>query len=466
MKLLQILKNNEFYSNLLLIIITLGWSLLFITKHAFFASFVFFLPCAILASIAIPNLALFFSICSLFIFRYSYSEGIISIFPFDLLFILLLLTPLFIFSKVKYKEEKPDKNFITLTLLYIVFFTICIFSFFLNMPHLENTVLYTSIWYMYRCFQLVFLIIVLTWLRITTKNIEKIFDIIILLALVQLPIVIFQTINNDSVTGTFTNHHGYIASFMIIPFFLSIYKGINCYIQKKNILIVSYYFIISAIILYIIYASSCRSILVGLFISSTIFIILLLLNSNFKIIIITLLLVGLFSYVSIKFTPLSDVIERSTNSSETAYKVDLSGVSRILIWKYTWIKFINFPLVTKLFGIGIGTFSFMNLNFVFWNGSKHISGAHFNLFHVLIETGILGILTFMTIFIYKLKILYQYRSHLIAKTGFYMFLSFLLSGFTQETIWFQNSFGVIWFTLLFVFLLILKHISNAELLKK
>jgi O-antigen ligase len=408
-----------------------------------------------------PRILIFYSVAFFFVFFLNCTTGIISFFPIDLFFPLATIAGSLFIIKDRQKEHLlPESK--TLFFIYFIFFLICLFSFFTNLPQFEDLHLTTSIWYLYRCLQLLIVILLVSFIKIPNKVIEFVFDAFIFMALLQFPVAMQQLTSGDAVTGTLTNHHAYLACILIIPFFLSIYKGITAYLSKSHIIKTIYYFSASLCIIYLIFASGCRSALVGLLLSMAIYFLLFFLKKGIKVVIISLTLFALFFFLFYHFTPLGKMIESTINSNQTPLKIDISSLSRLIIWKYTWINFLNFPIFTKLFGIGIGTFSFMKVNFILWDGSHTFGGAHFNLLHVLIETGIIGLLIFLTLFVYKIGFFLKHKKHFIAQAGLLITLSLLFSGISQETIWFQNSLGVLWMTYLFIILLIMKKIAQFK----
>lgn len=408
-----------------------------------------------------PQFRFHFLIGLFFIQNIAFSKGNIIIFPLDIIFIfftgyILIDT----FYKRHTDNREFNKNLKILFSLYLVFFSVVLFSFFCNLSKFDSIIIITSLFYIARFLQLLLMIYMITIIKTHFTLIESVFDSIIIWAVIQLPFGLLQISNGKDMYGTLTAHHGYLGTLLIIPFFLSLYKLSNSLQQKKGRGVTLYYIFASLIILYIIFGTGCRSALLGLFVSLFIFAINILLKKNFKIVIASLIFSSILIFVSLKFTPLSSVIEETFHNSETNGNVDISSLSRFLIWKYTWKNFVEFPLITKVIGIGIGTFPFLEQHFVLWAGLSKFSGAHLNLLHILVETGILGLLSFLIIFSYTFYYLHRFSNFQISRMATLMTIALLLSGLTQETFWFQSSYGTTYLFYIMIITLIFKQINN------
>lgn len=386
----------------------------------------------------------------------------IRIFITDFVFLFFLIHFLFDQFKIR-KNLFQDSNVVLNELLYpyILFFCFCVFSTLLNIYRFNEQMLLISIWYNLRCLQLIIAILILSKLKFTILTIEKIYDLIIICGLLQFPVGLLQLRSTSDITGTLTEHHSCLSAMITIVILLTIYK---CFIwlKRKNYSRVLYYFIASVLNIYTLYGTGSRSALLGLFVSLGVYILAIFLTKQLKVSLITIAVIIAIGYISLKYTPLKDVINRSLNSSDSVSKIDISSLSRLLIWKYTWISFTKFPIITKLFGIGIGTFAFLKQHFVLWNGNQSFTGAHLNPLHVLVETGAIGLIIFSSVFIATLIVFFKSRKHVISKVGFYSSIALLFSGISQETFWFQSSFGTLWLFYIFTMCLILTHIKIEE----
>jgi O-antigen ligase len=311
--------------------------------------------------------------------------------------------------------------------------------------------------------QLLLVIYFISITKISYKLIETIFDTVIVWALFQLPFGLMQISKGIDMSGTLTAHHGYLGTMLIIPFFLSLYKLYDSLKTKCHKLTSVYYGIASVLILYMIFGTGCRSSLVGLSASLFLFIINFILKKDLKKVLTVLVLFTILIFISIKFTPAANIIDKTFHSSETNGNIDISSLSRLLIWKYTLLNFIQFPLITKIIGIGMGTFAFLEQHFVLWAGSSKFSGAHLNVLHILVETGILGLACFLMMFLYKIISLYYLRYYRLAQMTILMTLALLFSGVSQETFWFQSSFGTIYLFYITILTFVFKQLNNLSL---
>lgn len=381
----------------------------------------------------------------------------IRVFPIDIVFILMFLY--FLFNAIRHQDKQliSKKHMIVLFYPYMIFFLFCTISFFLNLYRYNAVMTAFSLWYLIRCLQLILVIIMISYVKVSTKMLEMFYDAVIVCTILQFPVAVMQILGGNDMTGTLTDHHGYFGTMLIIPFLLSVYKLLRVLKTDNRLSGTIYYLSSSVIILYMIYGSRCRSALLGLIVSMLIYLLNIVMRKDLKTIAISILSISAITLISVKYTPLGEVINNSLHSSETVSNVDVSSLSRLLIWKYTWLNFVNFPLLTKLSGIGIGTFVFLQQHFVLWNGNQTFTGAHQNLLHVLVETGFFGFVSFIMIFIVTIKQLFKERSRTISAIGLFITISLLFSGITQETFWFQASHGTLWLFYTTVIALIIRH---------
>ncbi len=420
MNLLNRFQNNNTLLCIFATLIPSIWTSLLIYKNFPLGGVVVLLIPLLFFTITSHLFRIYLIIGLFFIQRYSFQKGLITIFPIDIVFIIFVSYSFFHYL-IRRKEKSNGtsvKNPIFIP--YLIFIISCFLSVITNLYRYDDIMFVTSIWYFVRLIQLLLAIILISSLETSHKFIETVFDAVIACALFQLPFALLQIQSGSDMIGTLTNHHGFLGTLLLIPFFLSIYKAISSYKLNQSKLQKIYYLSSTVIILYMIYGSGCRSALLGLLVSFVFYVLSLLVNKNIKATLLTLFLFLILTVISLKFTPLENVIEESFNNSETNGNMDLSSISRLLIWKYTVLNFIQFPIYTKITGIGVGTFGFLNQHFVLWAGNQTFSGAHLNLLHILVETGILGLLCFLTLFFVKFTFFYNNRMFVLAKSGFYM----------------------------------------------
>jgi O-antigen ligase len=298
------------------------------------------------------------------------------------------------------------------------------------------------------------LLLLSVWYRCVTTKL----DIIAISAIFvfQSSLVFYQYLFQGAIMpgGTY-HHHGMIGNVMTISLGWHIALFFKAKTKTPKIL----YAVLSLVALLAILFSESRSSLVGIGISALLFIALhFRLN---KMYIFSLLFSLVFAYLLLQYSPLQQTIDRTFNSSPAG--LDPSSLGRILIWKGGWNYFVNAPLLIKLFGHGIG--QYITVPYEFWvEMGRLTSGAHNNLLHVLIETGIVGLIVFIIVFIKILSELWKIREiNLFAKYMFYSTIALLASGLTQETFWFQNSFGSFW--LFYICCLSIAFAQNKQFLE-
>ncbi|MDR3012128.1 MAG: O-antigen ligase family protein [Chitinispirillales bacterium] len=143
--------------------------------------------------------------------------------------------------------------------------------------------------------------------------------------------------------------------------------------------------------------------------------------------------------------------------------IDMSAYGRVLIWERVYEHVQHGTWLQKIVGIGIGTFNTLKFNY-FLEVGMFTSGAHNNFMHVFVETGIIGLIIFLAIFIEITRKLVK-RSRLgnnAAKCFLYSTLAMFFSGITQETFWFQTTFGRIWLTHMFFYLIMFNSNNNQQ----
>ncbi|MFP4521681.1 MAG: O-antigen ligase family protein [Fibrobacterota bacterium] len=247
---------------------------------------------------------------------------------------------------------------------------------------------------------------------------------------------IFQVLKSGSLeymaTGTLGEHHSSLGTNMHIPLFLltgMMLKDKNAGLSR----IILTVFFFSALVM-----AQSRAALGSFLIALPA---LIFLKIRFKVI---LKAAAWFSAIILLFyfSGLFQAIFDLTFRSRYGLKIDLSSYSRLIIWQSALNFFIEAPIIQKIIGCGPGAFSqnvFFEYNF--WS-DKIISGGHNNFIHVLVETGIFGLLAFM--FFWSSIIL---RSAFISRsevnrTALYLLtVSLFISCIGQDTLWMLTWHG-------------------------
>ncbi|MBN1576862.1 MAG: O-antigen ligase family protein [Chitinispirillaceae bacterium] len=392
-----------------------------------------------------PSLILLLFICTFYIGDSLITRKMISVVAVDITFIVLCAA---FFSKLFTEGDlsfhlSDTKRKATITLL--VFFVVSAFSVLLNMQTKEGVDILVSLWYMVNVIQLVAVFLIFSQKEIAASR-EQCINLVLLLSVFEGAIALLQygQVGNNSintlrnVTGTFPTHHAMLGNMMVFPLALCIYR-----LSTTGRLLGKIGYLSGAVLSFdIIVISGSRSSLVGIILSVVIWLL-----ANFGInrtYLVSFMVVGVFGIVLFLFSPLHMVVIDTIKNGETSM-LDMSSYQRLLIWKGALQQFAEAPLVTKLFGIGIGNYYTMKYSFQMMEGFNWASGAHNNYLHVLIETGIIGFAVFIFFFGFILTALKQRsKSDTLCRVLFYATLAFCFSGLTQETFWFQPAFCRFW----------------------
>ncbi|MBD3420289.1 MAG: hypothetical protein GF398_09260 [Chitinivibrionales bacterium] len=376
----------------------------------------------------------------------------------DILFPIFLLSYFgnFVVNGVRTTNFKPNKRVIT---IHTLLFVIAIISMLINLPTYKHYKMWaSSIWYLYRFSQILVALFVFSDDN-SEINLENVVRIIIwgsvlqfFAALIQMHTLEYTTLfyARSDISGTLAPHHSVLGTFLLIPIFLTTEKFLKCTDTKDKIRFLA---MLIVLILTLIFSGS-RSSITGLALSLTILILI-----NFKLNIqylffILALVLAVFSLLI--FSPLGSLISMTVNSAETG-GMDISSASRFFIWRNAIIYFFNSNWLQKLLGFGIGTYMYhQNMDYL-WLGLNFNSGAHNNFLHVLCETGIIGLVIFIALAILLLHQLWPHPSKSKYNNSlFYATIAMFGSSFTQETFWFQKSFGVLWLFYIFILTIVLR----------
>jgi O-antigen ligase len=361
----------------------------------------------------------------------------------DLIFFLLVCA---IFSnrskeQTEFKVTEPIEK---ITYIYIAFFISCVISILLNLDIKESVDIATSVWYLISLLEVIVVTLIFSQNRmsylketlISTFLIAAFFEQILgLLQYYQLGATSLD--NMRGVQGTFT-HHAMLGNMMMIAISLFLYRLLNSTTLKlKAMYLGGLLFSV-----YIMIISGSRSGLVGLIISLVVFTI-----SQFKIkkiyfFYLAVLIVS--SFIILEFTPLHEIIKNTVKNEHTR-TIDLSSYGRLLIWKGAVYNFVNADVLHKLFGIGFGNYYTITYPFVLFSNAKHAAGAHNVFLHVLTETGIIGFIIFIVLFVTIIVgLIKRAKNDKLSFSMLFATVALLFSGMTQETFWFQAAFGAFW----------------------
>ncbi len=273
----------------------------------------------------------------------------------------------------------------------------------------------------------------------------KIIATVIFLSAMEIPVIAGQIMHMkdysigtlQKVTGTFTTHHSMLANMITFSLGFTLCKLLDASSLKKKII----YGVLAFTFLDMIIFSGSRGNITGIFCAGIIVSILRIRPKPIHLVYIVSII--LMAVILIQFSPLRDIISGTVRSKETG-TLDMSSLGRLYVWKGAVDHYLKASILEKTFGIGIANFATIQYPYFIFH-AKHASGAHNNFLHVLLETGICGLVLFMTYFIMVLvKLFRQSKNDRLALAYFFITLALLISGVTQETFWFQPAFGLLW----------------------
>jgi O-antigen ligase len=399
-----------------------------------------------------PNLVLPIFLTSLFWGEIYFRKGDFGVTISDPFFVLLTAGYLCVCLKQKSAMFQIAKSDRIIVFSFIVLVLIMILSVVVNSSVLPDLYIFNGAVKIAYMIQYLLAFLMVRSLRLPDKGISTL-RLIFLLSLLQLPIAVYQlyflggTELNRVVVGSMSYHHGMLGTFMLIPFSLSI--GQARMAEKKVYRIGN--IVLAAIFLLLVILSGTRSALLGLFVTVAIFMALNLKwkRSNLKY--VTFSLIGIITVYYL--TPVKILVQTTYDKGNNI--VDASSLGRLLIWQGAWDFFINSDLLHKLFGSGFGCFFLIPQKHVIFDGLRHSWGAHNNYLNALCETGLVGLIAFVSFFVSSLIVLYK-RKHPLSKSFFYATIAMLFSGLTQETFWVTAAFHNLWLIYMVIFALVLK----------
>jgi len=413
-------------------------------------------PALLLCSIVIyfkPQLILLFFLASFYAGIQLYTKNMLMVDIADFTIMILFLgffSKLFQQKKVSF-ENSGTKNIIGALIAFLI---IAMFSIILNVQTKKPIDVFTSLWYIFNLIELIMVLVIFSQkyfqnIREMSINLVLLFSIIeVIAALYQYSGIGGEYASVESlrdVRGTFSNHHAMLGNMMVLMLAFCLYRSII----SKNVMLKLVY--ISGILfsIYMVIISGSRSTLFGIFATIACYLIINIKLSK-KFIIYSSILVTTCVCLFL-FSPVHDITLNTFKNNQTN-QLDLSSYGRLLVWKGAIQHFIEAPVLNKLFGIGFGNYYTMKYSFSLVEGNKNISGGHNNYLHALTETGIIGLIVFMLLFILILvKLKKQSKINRLSFVYFYATIALLFSGFTQETFWFQPAFYRFW--LIYIFFL-------------
>ncbi|MCL2218482.1 MAG: O-antigen ligase family protein [Chitinispirillia bacterium] len=242
----------------------------------------------------------------------------------------------------------------------------------------------------------------------------------------------------SKMTGTLGDHHGLLANVMILSF--GVAMGAYFMLKGRFKKLLSACAGIASIAL--LFLSGSRGSLLGLMVAMpvTAFLGYRLRKSTLILVFAASVAAGIIFWIS----PMRTLLFNMMNM-QSAESVDMSAYGRIIIWERVYDHAVNGPWMQKIFGIGMGTFNTLPFDH-FVEVGTFTTGAHNNFMHAFVELGIVGLILFLAIFgeIIRRLVIWSRRGDNTARCFLISTLALLLSGMTQETFWFNTSFGRFW----------------------
>jgi len=249
-------------------------------------------------------------------------------------------------------------------------------------------------------------------------------------------------------TGTLGPHHAMLGNAMVLSFGVASCAFFELRGKAERIFSLCVAFLSIATIL----LSGTRSAFLGMLLAIPI-VILLLLRAKWSIPIVILSAIVLFTVVGM--STLKGIALHALLGSTSADSADMSSYGRLLIWERVYEYAMYAPWLQKIIGIGVGAFTSLKFDYYLEAGT-FTTGAHNNFLHVFVESGIVGFIILGAVFIDIIrKLVLKSRCEDNASKCFLLCTLILLcSGITQETFWFNPSFGRFWFHYMFFYLII------------
>tara|TARA_B110000037_G_scaffold214312_1_gene270032 strand:+ start:121 stop:1365 length:1245 start_codon:yes stop_codon:yes gene_type:complete len=363
--------------------------------------------------------------------------------------IILSIAILFKLFKTKYKILKVFVN-TKISILFLLLFSIVLTSFFYS-SNMNNTIKEVKNLLPLLIFPLLF-----SYIKLKDKQIIFILKSFILGCLVAFFVSIGSQLFHYFNSQEYSFHYSkFVAILWMHPTYLSIYLNFGILVSyylviRKNISLRYFVFAISVFIIFILLLSARMQIINSVIVFAFIFIHFLKNNFSLKVF-FSLLLIPLF--ILIFALNNQKTIDRFTYIQNFNYKLestknkDWNGVNvRLAIWECA----AGLIKENILFGVGVGDENeellkaFKNRNFNFAHNLNYV--AHNQYIQFLISNGIIGLFSYLAIFIYSFCYAIRNRHFLLFGLSFIL----LFSGFTESFLKMQS--GIVFFSFMIIFL--------------
>ncbi|MCL2183383.1 MAG: O-antigen ligase family protein [Chitinispirillia bacterium] len=401
--------------------------------------YAFAIPAALLI-IPKPNLIPYAFILSFFTFFTVYREGwMLRILGVDVMFLIVFFAFLSR-NRIDFRAALSEQSrLIAALVLFLLWAAVgWVVNFYSHGP-LENI---SSVFFIFNIVQLIAAVILFSqpqWKRYRDKillfyMICIVFEIVAALGLEVLDGA--RSLSDfNRMSGTLGGHHGMLASVMILSFGIAAgaFFTLGGLVRKLFVLCVSIACIMT------LFVAGSRGNLLGLILAMPVTVLL-----GYRLRSSTLALVFLSmaaAFAIFWMSPLKGVV----TGAMSADTIDLSAYGRLLIWERVYEHAVSGPWLQKITGIGIGTFNSLRFNYYLEVG-MFTTGAHNNFMHTFVEVGIVGLIIYLAIFAEIIRRLTarSRRGDNAARCFLAATLALLFSCLTQETFWFNPSFGRFW----------------------
>ncbi|MBU0647403.1 MAG: O-antigen ligase family protein [Patescibacteria group bacterium] len=252
----------------------------------------------------------------------------------------------------------------------------------------------------------------------------------------------YSTIGNTAYVSGYAIFNIYFA---LILFFRHIFShnkaGLVEFSYKKNNWFVGTFYLVAAfIMLLVMNVTNTRGALIGLGISFLLFFILFIFYSKSKkikiysliVIVFCIILISLvFIFKQSQFIKNVPILNRVTQISSGA----VTFQTRLISWKAAAKDFHNHPILGTGFGNFAITFDkYFDSKFYSWTTSEtYFDRAHNNLIEITSTAGLVGLLSYLSIFVAVLYYLFQgKKQNKISKIEFILFLCLFVAYFIQN----------------------------------
>ncbi len=395
--------------------------------------FILFLPLIFLPFLFLNKKLLILVFASAFVYARPLISANVDIRIDD--FVFIVLSAIWIFDKLLLAPF--PKNNTGIKKLLVIWFIVNSLSVIMAFPEISRHQFFQSMYYLTSLGQYIFLFFIISDFTNKYNMKEKLLNIICGISLIIsiAGIVQVHVLGLEIATGTLSYNHFHLGIYICLTFFvLAGYMS-----GSRNLLTRSFILLTMVLMVYALYLSASRAGIIAFGAGLMAFLFFSGKKPAYLLIVLIFLVILFFGADFINSLP-----EQSLETTRfTNLESDISLLGRFYIWLGSYNLILSEPRIL-LTGAGLGAFQTRITPYLpLLPGGAN--GAHNNYLHVLIETGIAGLVIFLTVVLYLVK-----RSLKLSKTGhiqdrriyygyFCGLIALLISGFTQETLSVQEA---------------------------